>query len=163
MPQIAGNDLSFHGCLVDLGHKEALMSLTDRGIHISFVTGNNIEFAVAFCHFHTAIVKGRADLTAKKLRVTGNCCCTVPVPVCIVADNADDLSGIVFFVVCLAFYQIISVRSGIKATPQWKLHVDLALASDLQIIIVIFNADRIFLVEDPHVSARNRNKIRGTA
>ena len=69
----------------------------------------------------------------------------------------------VFFVVCLAFYQIISVRSGIKATPQWKLHVDLALASDLQIIIVIFNADRIFLVEDPHVSARNRNKIRGTA
>ena len=118
MPQIAGNDLSFHGCLVDLGHKEALMSLTDRGIHISFVTGNNIELAVAFCHFHTAIVKGRADLTAKKLRVTGNCCCTVPVPVCVVADNADDLSGIVFFVVCLAFYQIISVRSGIKATPQ---------------------------------------------
>ena len=99
MPQIAGNDLSFHGCLVYLDHKEALMSLTDRGIHISFVTGNNIEFAVAFCHFHTAIVKGRADLTAKKLRITGNCCCTVPVPVCIVADNADDLSGIVFFVV----------------------------------------------------------------
>lgn len=66
MPQIAGNDLSFHGCLVDLDHKEALMSLTDRGIHISFVTGNNIEFAVAFCHFHTAIVKGRADLTGQK-------------------------------------------------------------------------------------------------
>ena len=163
MPQIAGNDLSFHGCLVDLGHKEALMSPTDRGIHISFVTGNNIELAVAFCHFHTAIVKGRADLTAKKLRVTGNCCRTGSFPVYIVADDADNLSGIVFLVVCLAFYQIISVRSGIKATPQRKLHVDLAFASDLQIIIIVFNADRIFLVEDPHVSAGNRNKVRGTA
>ena len=93
------------------------MSLSDGFLHISPMTGNDIELSVIFTHFHTAVIKWVTDFPTKKIGITCNRSCAISFPVFVIADDTDHFCCIVFCSVALSFYQIIAVRASIKTTP----------------------------------------------